>query len=300
MGIRQVFLAISLLTLTILVFSITVYSQEEMERAKASFKPSEPPRLYIAPTADIIPSLDFSVAGSGSFGANGFSYQGTAGFGLADIAQIEAHAIGVGSGLDEEKFKPVYAPGFKMMLLRTGKWTHSSGISSPGIAWSLRSSLWRKDEEKNITYKTKLADLYFVATERIGPLSIHGGVDIFDARLTSDVMDNQKPEKLPEAKQNFIRPFGGLDISISERGKAMAEFGWSTDFTYKPDGIHTKEDIKPIWIALLGVRFFITRYTAMDVGVRYQENYAGVSDASVEAKIDTFIPTHLLYEYAKR
>jgi hypothetical protein len=284
-----------ILFLILMVCSLSVYAQEEM--AKVPFKPSEPPRLFVSPTADIIPSLDFSLAGGSSFGAKGISGQGTAAFGLADIAQIEAHAMGVGRGIEGDNLRPVYAPGFKMMLLKTGMWKHSSGISSPGLAWSLRSSIWNDDLEKNITYKTKLADLYFVATERIGPISLHGGVDILDARFTSDVMERQKK---PEAKKTFIGPFGGLDIAITERGKAMAEFGWTADYKYASDGIQQVDDIKPIWVALLGVRFFITRYTALDVGVRYQKNYEGVSDANVEAKLDTYIPTHLIYEYVKR
>lgn len=281
------------------IFSICgtrAYAQEEVERAKAPFKPVEPSGLYVAPTADIIPSLDLFIAGSGVFGAKAFSFQGTAAFGLAGIAQVEASAIGIGSSLKEGGLSTVYAPGFKMMLLRTGKWTHSSGITSPGVAWALRSSVWREEVEEKITYNTKVADLYFVVTERLGPLSLHAGLDIFDARLKSNVMEGQKKE---EAKKNFFLPFGGLDIWVTERGKAMAEFGWTTNFNYVENGLQKDEDIESIWVALLGVRFFLTRYIAVDVGVRYQQNYAGVSDANIESKIDISIPTHLLYEYAK-
>ena len=288
------------LTLSLIIasflFLASAYCQDEIERAKVPFKPSNPPRLYNVPTAYIIPSLDLSVSSGGAFGTKGFGYQGTAGFGLADIAQIEIHAIGIGSNIEERISHPVFAPGFKMMLLRAGKW-ELSGISSPGISWALRSSLWREDEEGNTLYKTKVADLYFVATEKLGPISLHGGVDIFDARLISNIMERQG---IKEVKQNFVRPFGGFDIAITERGKAMAEFGWAADFNYNKDGIQQDSDIEPIWVGRLGVRFFITRYTAMDVGVKYQQNYEGVSDAGVEVKFDTFIPTHLIYERAKK
>ena len=58
-------MANSLILSLILIFAcgMQAYSQEEIEKAKAPFRPSEPPRLYIAPTADIIPSLDLSIAG---------------------------------------------------------------------------------------------------------------------------------------------------------------------------------------------------------------------------------------------
>ncbi len=271
------------------------YSQEEIERAKAPFKPSEPPRLYVAPTADIIPSLDLSIAGSGAFGAKGAGFQGVTAFGLADIAQIEAYAIGVVSGFDEGNLSNVYAPGFKMLLLREGKWEYS-WFRSPGVAWALRSSVWAKDLENRITYKKKAADLYFVITQRLGPLSVHAGLDIFDARLTSSVMEEQG---LDEVKKNFLGPFAGLDMWVTERGKAMAEFGWTTDFKYAEDGIQREGDIESIWMAILGVRFFPTNYLAADVGVRYQENYEGVSDANIEIKLDLSIPTHVLYEQAR-
>ena len=278
----------------LLTCSMRAYSQEEVERAKAPFKPVEPPRLYVAPTADIIPSLDFSIAGSGSFGAKGAAFQGTTAFGLADIAQIEVYSIGVVSGFKED-IGNVYAPGFKMMILREGRWSYA-WLSSPGLAWALRSSVWDEDTEDRITYKKKTADLYFVLTERLGPLGLHAGVDIFDSRLTTGVMERQN---IHEAKRNFIRPFGGIDIWVTERGKAMAEFGWTTNFKYAEDGIQTGDDIEPNWVAMLGVRFFATRHLSADVGVRYQQNYEGVSDASIEVKIDTSIPTHLIYDYAR-
>jgi hypothetical protein len=273
----------------ILMCSINVYSQTEVERAKSPFRPAEPPRLYVAPTADIIPSLDISLAGGGSLGENALSYQGTFAIGLADIAQVEASALNIGSSLRESGLGNVYAPGFKMMLLRTGKWKHSSGISSPGLAWALRSSVWNDEEMDRISYGTKVADLYFVATERIGPLSLHGGVDIFDARMRSD--ENGKMAQI--AKRNFMGPFAGLDIWVTERGKAMAEFGWIPNFNYADRKIDNE------WLALLGVRFFVTKYVAADVGIRYQGNYEGVSDAKIEIKLDTLIPTHLIYEYAR-
>ena len=279
----------------LLIYGMKAHSQEEIEKAKAPFKPAETPRLYNAPTADIIQSLDLSIAGGSSYGAKGASFQGTIGFGLAGIAQIEANAMGIVSDLKDDSFSNVYAPGFKMMLLREGKWSYS-WLNSPGVAWALRSSVWREERRENIMYNTKVADLYFVATERLGPLSIHAGLDIFDARLKTDIMEQ---EDFAVAKQNFFRPFGGLDIWVTERGKAMAEFGWTPSFKYAKDGIQKDKDIEPTWVAMLGVRFFVTRYTALDVGVRYQKDYEGVSDATIEAKIDTFIPTHLLYEHAR-
>lgn len=275
----------------IIIFGSNAYSQEEFERAIAPFKPSEPPRLYVAPTADIIRSLDLSIAGSGAFGSKGASFQGVMAFGLADIAQIEAYAMNVVSGSGDSGASNVYAPGFKMMLLREGKWSYS-WLRSPGLAWALRSSVWNKDREGKITYKKKAADLYFVMTERLGPLSLHAGLDIFDARLTSNVMEE-------EVKKNFLGPFVGVDMWVTERGKAMAEFGWTPSFKYAENGMQTEDDIEPIWVAMLGVRFFPTSYLAADVGVRYQENYGGVSDANIEIKIDMSIPTHLLYDHAR-
>ena len=214
---------------------------------------------------------------------------------MADIAQIEAYAIGVVSGFDEGNLSNVYAPGFKMLLLREGKWSYS-WFRSPGVAWALRSSVWAKDRENRITYKKKAADLYFVMTERLGPLSLHAGLDIFDARLTSSVMEEQGRE---EVKKNFLGPFAGLDMWVTERGKAMAEFGWTTEFKYAEDGIQREGDIESVWMAILGVRFFPTNYLAVDVGVRYQENYEGVSDANIEIKLDLSIPTHVIYEHAR-
>jgi len=63
-----------------------------------------------------------------------------------------------------------------------------------------------------------------------------------------------------------------------------------------PIGEQNEEDIREAWIGTLGVRFFLTRYVAADVGVTYRSDFEGVSDTLIGTKLEISIPTHKIYE----
>lgn len=323
-------LELTLLSIVVFLFSCVmgVYAQEEeFEVAEEEIEPVTPPRLFVVPTANVIRSFDVSLVGGGSFGAgeaesSASSLLGTFAIGLADIAQIEIGTMGVTGALKAGTI-PKPAPGFKMKLLPEGKYW-------PGVAASVHICMWTNEDKStsigDVTYSTKSSDFYVVATKKfelnrgnLRSISLHGGLDILDARLKTSAMEEAKE---PDLTKTILAPFGGLEVWVTERGKAMLEFGKAPGFIFdiydvgekythddKTDddtdsvGIQKKDewdDISEVWVGTLGVRFFITRHVAMDVGVTYRSDFEGVSDMLIGAKFETTVPTSLLYRAVRR
>jgi hypothetical protein len=323
---------LTLLFMVVFLFGvISVFAQEkEVEIAEEVIEPITPPRLFVAPTANVIRSLDVSLVGGGSYGAGEVeasapSFLGTFAFGLADIAQIEIGTMGVTGALKAGTI-PKPSPGFKMKILPEGKYW-------PGVAASVRVSMWT-DEDKDtskgkVTYSTRTSDFYVVASktiklpsEEVRSISVHGGLDVVDARLKSSIMEEAKKTTptVKDATKSIPAPFGGLEIWVTEKGKAMIEVGFAPSFEFditakgekflRDDveitdtddvGIQeAEEDITGVLVGTLGVRFFITRHLAADVGVTYRRDFKGVSDTLIGAKLEISIPTRLAYEAITR
>ena len=312
-------LGLTLLSVGVFLFgcAMGVPAQEEgVEIAEEVIEPLTPPRLFVAPTANVIRSLDVSLVGGGSYGAgeaeqSESSFLGAFAFGLADIAQIEIGTMGITGALKGGTI-PKPSIGFKMKLLPEGKhW--------PGVAASVRVSMWTNEDKETsiagpvVTYSTKTSDFYLVASktielpsEQIRSISVHGGLDIFDARLKSSIMEEEKKDP---ATKSTLAPFGGLEIWVTEKGKTMIEVGRAPCFAFDldlpnddgdPIGEQVDDDISTVWVGTLGVRFFVTRHLAADVGVTYRGDFKGVSDTLIGAKLEISIPTRLAYEALRR
>jgi len=225
-------LRLALLSLAVFLLGCvtSVFAQAEKgEIAEEEIEPIAPPRLFVAPTAGVIRSLDIALIGGGAFGAgeaeqSASSFLGGVAFGLADIAQLEIGTIGV-TGAFRTGVIPKPAPGFKIKLLPEGRhW--------PGIAASVRVAPWT-DEEKDTgrgkeTYSTRTSDFYVVASktvtlqsEHVRSVSVHGGLEVLDARLKSGVMERDKKmdPTVKDVKKSILAPFAGLEIWVTERGK---------------------------------------------------------------------------------
>ncbi len=313
-----------ILATLVIVCAANVYAQEEAEEVEAAavaapLEFSEPPRLFTIPMANTLRSLDVNLSGSTTFATDRFDFSGTGLIGLGDIAQFEISGLTVMSQLEGEKnkLKSTPAAGVKFYLPGENLYEYL-----PGLAVSFRRTFGGKETELyTITEKTtgipvergfgikrQLADLYIVAnkgfsTENWRGISAHAGVDFIGSQLS--VNDN-------EFKQNFVVPFGGLEVWATPRAKLMFEYQYlsvfdekkATQFVYEKGGNITEADldkkagdfITREWMMMFGVRFFFTQYVTTDVGLRYQGNFDSVADTNIEAKLAVSIPTHLIYE----
>jgi hypothetical protein len=285
--------------------------------AKAPVKLFEPPRLFVIPTAYTLKAYDINASGGATLESNQISFLGTGLIGLGNVAQFEFSTLrqfrskdySINDTMDDSK-GGVMVPTNIMdnsednskndEFIDLGN-TPVAGIKIalpleqgffllPNLAVSYRRTFGRKEEGESVAYKRQLADLYAVASksffangERWRGFSLHAGVDYFGARLTMSESSNSQSVK-------FLKPFGGLEIWASRHAKLMAEFEWVPEIN--EEELMIEEE--PIWMSIVGVRIFFTRFLTADIGVRYQQNFDTIADAKVEANIGVSIPTHLV------
>jgi hypothetical protein len=269
---QRIVLAIILL----FVLSFSVYGDELYE----------PPRLFNIPTAPAIRSLDLNASGGVTFATGEFSFLGSGLIGLGDVAQFELSTFGAFSRFGEGETDLLRTPaaGVKVYLPfdRVSKFL-------PAISGAFRRSFGEKEEGEE--YQRQLADLYLMASKRFFSgtrwrgFSLHAGADYLGARLT-DLHSNEAFTK------NFLMPFAGIEVWIAPKVKLMGEFEWTPSF--KEDD--PKEKIDSVWMTIGGVRYFLTHFITIDIGVKYREDFDSIADANVESRIAVSIPTHLIYK----
>jgi hypothetical protein len=277
----------------------------------------EPPRLFIIPVAYTLKAFDINASGGTTWETGQVSFSGTGFLGLGNIAQIEISSLRTFSVQDGdfETLTNIPAAGIKLALP-----LEERSRILPSIAVSYRRSfdntvergprsfdppdepddqpahneqasrLIMESANDVRPYKRQFADLYILASksffssgEQWRGFRLHAGVDYFGTRLELDSTEQTK---------SFWRPFGGIEIWASRHAKLMAEVEWFPKIHL--NGEPTIDD-DPLWMTVVGVRIFITRFLTADVGVRYQQDFETIADAKLEGKISLGIPTHLLF-----
>jgi len=242
----------------------------------------EPPRLFDVPVADTLKSFDINISGAGTFGTDRFSFLGTGYLGLGKMVQLEIGAVKILRKLNEEYSELTNIPAAGIKILFPGE---RVSWMLPDISASFRRTFGREEAIDSIIYKKELADLFAMASKTIiafkgwRGIRLHGGVDYIGASLTGS-----KP-------QEFLKPFGGIEIWTTKKAKLMGEFKWMADF-----GTEDKPELQeePVWVAIAGARVFLTRFLTTDIGLKYQENFKTAADARIEARVSLAIPTHLV------
>jgi hypothetical protein len=122
-------------------------------------------------------------------------------------------------------------------------------------------------------------------------IKAHLDLNYLAARLASSTAD-------APVKKGILRPFGGVEIwrgqSQIPQTRVIAEFGWLAHFKPSEQATSGPGKIEDIWLATGGIRFFLHRYAALDVGVRYQSNYDGLSESTLQTQLRLGLPTHLI------
>jgi len=288
---------------------------------KTPVKLFEPPRLFMIPTAYTLKAYDINASGGATLESKQISFRGTGLIGLGNVAQFEFGALrqfrsNTMNGTMDDSIDDSMVPSTKSSLtdgmddseddskndefidlgntpvigIKIALPLEQVSFLLPNLAVSYRRTFGREEEGEGVAYKRQLADLYAVASKsffssgkRWGGFSLHAGVDYFGARLTMSERSNSQSVK-------FLKPFGGLEIWASRHAKLMAEFEWVPEIN--EEMLMIEEE--PIWMSIVGVRIFFTRFLTADIGVRYQQNFDTIADAKVEANIGISIPTHLV------
>ena len=255
--------------------------------------PVEPSSLSIIPTARVTRSLDLDISGAGVFlGSNTSMSRGSVKMGVGDIAEIEMSTMAMLSSLKRPNhLSNVPGGGLKVAFPVWQYWK--------GMAVGFRRSGGQKARVGPDEFEQKVGEFYSVASlanyrdEAEGAsvsggwmgtkVKAHLGLGYLAARLASDRSGMEK--------KTFLRPFGGLEIwrgrASVPQTRVMAEFGWLAHF-------EDPNRIEDVWVASGGIRFFFHRYASLDIGVRYQSNYDGLSESTLQTQFRLGWPTHLI------
>jgi hypothetical protein len=213
---------------------------------------------------------------------------GRAVLGLGDIAQMDIGSMALVSNLDEAgTLAAVPAAGLKVHL-PLWKYAH-------GVAASFRRSGSFAERSDRVDYDAKLGEFCAVASganyvgdeEATAPyggwhgikLKGHAGLTYVDASLSGT----------DDVSRAFWRPIGGFEVWKSDaRARIVGELSWMASFDRDP-----VEAIEPVRVLMGGVRFFFSKHTTFDIGVRHQSNYGGIADSAIQTRLHFSIPTHV-------
>lgn len=279
----------AIVTLAIVAPATATRAGDQERGVMTSAPPIEPSYLFTIPTGKVIRSMDLDVSASGVlFGERGSTPLGRVVLGLGDIAQMDYGSMAMVSGLDVPgDLVGVPAVGLKVYL-PLWKYAH-------GLAASFRRSGSYAKRAGGIDYETKLGEFCAVTSfaNFIGPddgvaphagwngikVKGHAGLTYVDASL----------QGRGEVTKSFWRPIGGIELWKSDaRARIIGELSWMAGFERDP-----AESIQPVRVLMGGVRFFFSKHTTFDIGIRHQDNYGGIADSAIQTKLHFSIPTHV-------
>jgi hypothetical protein len=276
-----------------LMYAPAVHAAEGERGMVTAAPPIEPSSLFSIPTGQVTRSLDLAVSASGIFLAEeGGAGLGSVALGLGDIAEVEMSTITIVSSLKTPNhLESVPGGGLKVYL---PLWRYVHGVSA-----SFRRSGAFTQETPDTEYEARVGEFYLVSSmanflpgqeshSRAGWKGIkakaHLGLNYIDARLSSD---------LGERQRHVWRPIGGFEVwKKDSRARIVGEMSWNAHFAPGEQGGRI-EDIR---VVTGGVRFFFSKHVTLDVGIRHQDNYGGLSESTIQTKLHFSIPTHTLRE----
>ena len=105
------------------------------------------------------------------------------------------------------------------------------------------------------------------------------GAKYIDARLT------REEESVTEKEGTFWRPVAGFEVwRDNARARVIGELNWMPGFN---DG-----SIEIIRVVNGGVRFFFSKHSTIDIGIRHQSNYDGIAESAIQTRLTFHLPTH--------
>jgi len=162
-------------------------------------------------------------------------------------------------------------------LFKIGTAADSMFAGQPALAIGFRKAIHVTAEARLADSEPRLAELYLAASRRYGPLGLHAGAQLFDARVGSArLLDVSQPARR-------TRPFAGLEWvpSIYPRTTLLVDFSWVPELRSAND----EGDVALRWLAGWGIRYQALSWGSIELAVRHREN-EGLSDSAVLVRIN--------------
>jgi hypothetical protein len=242
-------------------------------------------RLFTSPTAEVLGSLDGNLSGGKAFSAEReHGFIGRASLGLGGVAEVE---FSTSSALDVLRGTEASFPtsAFKMRVLA------ERGMR-PAVAWMLRGTTsWQDiDGPAGAVYDTRLVRMHVIGTKHFGTLSVSLGLGWADVRAKDPARSAEYRRWEGELKRNLFCPFGGFSVQVNPRTFVMGDVEVLPEYNFSEELTESTEMIQAGWSATSGVRFYLTRWMATDVGVGYRSRYSGLADATIKAGVNVLVP----------
>ncbi len=246
-------------------------------------------RMFLNPTGRIPPSGVVNIAFSGAFASQGGrEFNGLATAALGGFLEFGFNSSNIMTNIRDDAtpmsmiilkfsvFQPKSASRlpYAMVALSSNNWTgvKTSGGDKAGPA--LNDELLARVE-----FDAHLSSLYLSLTSLLSSTySIHAGVILHDLR-TRNLHYFGSTGEPDDVKETVIGVLGGVEHRMNKTTRSVFEFGSKPKIRFSED--MSTLSVQRVWQAMAGMRFFFTKYAALDVGVRYRDDYSGLADAEI-------------------
>jgi hypothetical protein len=246
--------------------------------------PPEPrvlPQVLIAPTARLLPAAVVYWR-TGVDTSGGLSSDGRVG--LGDVAEFGVAL----TDLIRRRVVPTDAParinGYVDAVFKMGIAEDRLFAGSPALALGFRKSFERAPD----AYATRFAELYLVATERLGArAALHLGGVFWDASIAhgADPVETLHARGVGEQ----LRAFGGVELEPKDDAQILVDLYWEPEFCFAC--ADARIALRPIlsW----GVRYHVADWLQLESGVRVPDiGDANLLDAQIFGQL-VWVDWHL-------
>jgi hypothetical protein len=218
-------------------------------------------RLFSMPTADVIGAYIISLSGDGSLlqAPGRLTSAAVVAVGFGDLAQLEYRetaAISV-TGTDA----PLPAAGVQLKLPIPDR------PYVPALGLALRVGVNRRETFGMTAVDEKVHDLYAVARERFGVVTLHGGVRVSSAELALS------GDRTFDVKRTLYLPTAGIEVVMNREARLVGEATAAPQFHWSGAMVPGATDDPTIsygLLARLGVRWSLMPAITLDATLGYQ------------------------------
>lgn len=276
---------------------------------------STPTKNFSTPTGRVLNSLEIIISGGSSFGIEESSgFLGRISFGLGGIAEIELTRSSFMDNLTGKQ-KSLPTSVFKVALIPQ---RFSQYWFVPDISLQLHSTPWSSNVDpdsrlragikadyagmnlSSMNMENRFTTLYSIIGKDFNFLSLHGGITLTDVRVRNSYqwiyhqdLGYSVYHEIPDMQKNIFAPFGNLSILANKDTRLMAEIQAIPLMDYNIRS--QKLEIKKTWLAIVGVRFFITPWMSLDTGVKYLSSAKGIADSEVNVGMNFVLPVKNIF-----
>ena len=281
--------------LVAIVFSAFLFLAEGTDACPTSNTSiNHPGRLYTIPTTDVLSLGWISLGGGQAFGKIGSDLYGRIGVGIAPYTEIQINTQKiVNQIIKDQKINTALTPGIKLAIPYIGK--NSPYI--PSFALSLRHNFkWMSEDHRvdhwDYRYEKTWTSLFVIGSETYSwghdnELSVILGWKLNSVRIRFIDPNGNKlsPQNSDYHQKNLGGPFGGITLKTTKKSWMMIEVEHIPSLP-EPEIIDNhltlqENDIKPVYLATVGTRYYILKWIGFDVGVQYRDDKPNIADMSI-------------------